>query len=548
MGSTMDLDAWESRFGPVLASDERPAPNAAPSGEKRVTAASPSRSTSTAPVASAGTAAGPSASSSATESGRAWAASERRIGAKTLAALGVEFGTVFFPQLDGRADAIVFRFRGGWKARAIPDKAFVSGKGLVVSFWNEEAVLASAPATVFITEGELDACALVEAGIQPDQVLSVPGGAREKPAGAELRGYAYVETALKAGLHRTKKFVWCGDADGPGRSLRADMAKILGAARFWFVDWPEGCKDANDMLRADGPRDLLDRVTEGALQWPVEGLFRLAELPEPAPLTLWHPGFEQWGDRVMLAPRTLSVVTGNPGHGKTKLWQQIWFQVVRGHQVAACIASFETIAKPHIRRQLRTLRTGLLERDLTEEEKRAADHWINEWYVFLVHPERRPSLTWFLDMAEVAVVRHGCRIVQLDPWNRLEASRGRDETETEYIGRCLRELHAFAQDLNCHVQIVAHPAKMGSERRGRAPELEDISGSRNWENMVDQGFVVHRPKLFEGGARCTEADFYQRKARFEALGYPCWLPMRLDTSIERFVPSGLAAPATTPQR
>jgi twinkle protein len=54
--------------------------------------------------------------------------------------------------------------------------------------------------------------------------------------------------ALKAGLSKVKKFVWCGDMDGPGRSLRSDMAKILGVARFWFVDWPEGCKDANDVL------------------------------------------------------------------------------------------------------------------------------------------------------------------------------------------------------------------------------------------------------------------------------------------------------------
>jgi twinkle protein len=108
---------------------------------------------------------------------------------------------------------------------------------------------------VFITEGELDACALVEAGIPANEVLSVPNGAVEKPADEperEARGYAYVLEALKAGLSKVKKFVWCGDMDGPGRSLRSDMAKILGVARFWFVDWPEGCKDANDYLKTDG--------------------------------------------------------------------------------------------------------------------------------------------------------------------------------------------------------------------------------------------------------------------------------------------------------
>jgi twinkle protein len=170
----------------------------------------------------------------------------------------------------------------------------------------------------------------------------------------------------------------------------------------------------------------------------------------------------------------------------------------------------------------------MLEKDLSDDEKAKADAWIDDRYLFLVHPDQRPTLDWFLDMAEVAVVRHSARIIQVDPWNRLEASRTRDESETEYIGRCLRALHGFAHDMNCHVQVLAHPAKMEGARRGQAPGLEDISGSKNWENMVDQGFVVHRPEIFDGTNRKTEAHLLHRKARFEELGYPCKLKMDFD--------------------
>ena len=156
-----------------------------------------------------------------------------------------------------------------------------------------------------------------------------------------------------------------------------------------------------------------------------------------------------------------------------------------------------------MRRTLRTLHSGVLEYQMDDQQRRAADDWIGEHYLFLQHPDQRPSLEWFLDTAEVAVVRHGARIVQIDPWNRLEAARGKDESETDYIGRCLRTLHGFANDLNCHVQIVAHPSKMGQERRTQPPLLEDISGSKNWDNMPDQGFAVHRPKVFDAG---SEAD------------------------------------------
>jgi twinkle protein len=303
------------------------------------------------------------------------------------------------------------------------------------------------------------------------------------------------------------------------------MVRLLGAARFWFVDWPEGSKDANDFLISDGPDALRELVSEGALQWPIEGIYRLDELPEPAPLTLWNPGFPEWERKVLLAPRTLSVVTGHPGHGKSTLMGQIWFQVIRDYALTGCFASFETRPKPHMRRQLRTLLIGKLEKHMSEEEKAKADRWINERYLFLAHADQRPTLEWFLDMAEVAVVRHGARIIQLDPWNRLEDQRGRDESKTDYIGRCLRTLHAFAHDMNVHVQIIAHPAKMDSGRRGRPPELEDISDSKHWDNMVDQGFVVHRPEIFDGGERKTKAEFYCKKARFEELGFPCVLDL-----------------------
>jgi twinkle protein len=454
-----------------------------------------------------------------------WFREERGISPETLAQLGVASGTTYFPEANGKHKAVFFAYAEGWKARSWPAKAFVSGGGFKRSFWNLDRVLQAKSDTVFIVEGELDACALVEVGIPVSQVLAAHG-AKDKPTigdPKEIAGYDYVADALQAGLSKVKKFVWCGDSDDAGRILRDDMVKLLGPARFWFVDWPDGVKDANGMLLSDGREAVRELIQDGALPWPVSGLYRLSDLPEPAPMVLWEPGFPEWERKVMLAPRTLSVVTGHPGHGKTALWNQIWFNVVDTYQIQFCGASFETRPKPHIRRQLRTLLMGKLERDMSDDERARADRWINDRYLFLVHPDQRPNLEWFLDMAEVAVIRHNARIVQIDPWNRLEGSRSGNESETDYIGRCLRTLHQFANDMNCHVQILAHPSKMENQRRGQPPMLEDISGSKNWDNMVDQGFVVHRPKMFEKGEMKTEAAFYCRKARFDELGHPCKL-------------------------
>ena len=234
----------------------------------------------------------------------------------------------------------------------------------------------------------------------------------------------------------------------------------------------------------------------------------------------------------------MSIVTGQGGHGKSVLFGQIWYNVVRRYGVPAAIASFETQPKPHMRRQLRTLYTGLLEMHQSPQMQKEADEWINEYYLFFAHPEQTPTIEWWLDMAEIAVVRHGAKIIQADPWNRFEESRGQKESETDYIRRCLRTIHVFAQDMNVHVQIIAHPAKMGSERRNSAPMLEDISGSKHFENMTDSGVSIHRPdigKNYPDGKRNTDVDFYHRKARFDALGYPCKLKLRLDLQSGRFV-------------
>lgn len=470
------------------------------------------------------------------DSAASWAHS-RGLSRETLASLPVASGLVWFPDLGRKSEGLFFRYEQGWKARSFPDKSFVAGGNFKPSFWNIEQVLQAAPGTVFITEGECDAASLVEAGLSAAQVLSVPTGARksnEDPR--QARAYGYVLEALAKGLGKTKRFVWCGDDDDAGLSLRADMLRILGAARFYYVTWPEGIKDPNDMLTKDGAGALRSLVTDGALPWPQAGLYRLSELPEPPPLTIWKTSLEPFEGRIHFAPKTLSVCTGNPGHGKSLMFCQIFFDLIRNHGLRACIASFETRPKPHIRRQLRTLLTNKLEMEMSDSELAQADDWINDRYLFLNHPDQRPTLEWLLECAETAVVRHGVRIIQIDPWNRLEAMRDGKETETEYILRCLRAMYVFAQDMDCLFQVVVHPAKMDGSRRGHPPTLEDCSGSRNWENIIDQGFVIHRPQMFEGTERKTEAAIYHRKARFEELGFTCKILLRYDLATRKYIP------------
>lgn len=467
----------------------------------------------------------------------AWAAG-RGISISTLERFGARSGTAFFPTLGRRSEAIFFPYfdQGemvNWKAAAFPDKGFVSQKNGKLCLFNIDRVIRSP--ILYITEGEWDACAMVEAGFGVDQVVAVPG-AQQTKEGSSSRGYAYIEEALARGLSEVKKVVYVGDADGPGLILRQDLMRIFGPARYHYLDWPAGIKDANDFLKAYGPDALHDYVLKRTREWPVAGLYFMSELPEPPPLTLWKPGFPEWENKVHIAPQTLSVVSGHPGSGKTQVMIQIMTRICQQYDIRAAVASFETRPKPHHRRSIRQVIHGQREATLTPEQIAYADSWINEHFLWIQQADQKPTFEWLLDVAEVAVVRHGARFIQIDPWNKLEHNCPTDISKTDYVGRCLDAALDFARDMNAHVQIIAHPSKMDSRRRGQPPELEDISDSKNWDNRVDQGFVVHRPRFFdESGNRVTDAHFYVRKSRYEELGYPCKLNIRFDLDRGIFV-------------
>lgn len=469
-------------------------------------------------------------------------AEERKISESTLAALGVDSDIKRMGNGEN-TEVIAFPYRRGsrvvaTKFRALDSKDFMQTKDPELRFWNLDAVLKSDMREVIITEGEMDALALVEAGCERDQVVSVPNGApmRSSDSPDEMDRYRYVAAGLKEGLARAKRFIIAVDADGPGLALRQDLVRLLGAARCYFIDWPDGVKDANEFLIRFGGEDLRMYVTEGAKEWPIEGLYRLSELPEQAPLEIWKPGFLEWESKLHFAAKTVGVVTGYPGSGKTVLTMQIWYQICRDYGIKAAVATFETRPKPHQRKNLRQFMHGKPQAELTDEEVSTADRWIDEHIFWMVHPNRKPSLKWLLDTAEVAVVRHNARVIQIDPWNKLEANRPQGMSETDYIGQCIDECLDFANDLNVHMQILAHPAKPADpQARRHAPVLYDIAGSAHWNNKVDQGLSVHRPVLFEDGQRKTEATLHVLKSRFEELGYPCKLNLDFRLSERRYV-------------
>jgi twinkle protein len=439
----------------------------------------------------------------------------------------------------GRVETVALPYQRGTsvvavKYRAIAGKAFKMRHGDELRFWNLDAVLSGDRKTVYIFEGEMDAMAAFEAGIPRPQILSVPNGAPQQSSDnpTDQDRYRYAISGLEEGLSAVERFILATDADGPGRALRQDLVNILGPARCWFIEWPGKMKDANELLVKGSPGELLDCLESEAQEWPIDGLFRLSQIPEPPPLTTWEPGFPEWGSKLRFAPSTLCVLTGHPGQGKTTIAAQIVFNICHRYGVKAAIASFETNAKPHHRRNIRRFMFGKW--NPNDEECVAADRWNDEHLLWISHPQRRPTFRWFMDLAEVAVIRHGVKVIVLDPWNKVEGDRPDTVRETDWIRDRLNEMLDFARNFGVLMLVLCHPAKGDQRTRDRRPELEDIAGSKHWDNIPDQGLSIYRPKVFDKGERKTDAQLFHLKARFEELGHECRLDIRYDLNTGRF--------------
>lgn len=367
--------------------------------------------------------------------------------------------------------------------------------------WNHDSLIEAPEGSTFIiTEGEWDAMAAMMAGHK--FVLSVPNGASgdptEGPIDPETDRFKYIWRSREL-LDRVGTFILATDGDEPGRILAAELARRLGPERCKFIEYPWGAskplKDLNEVLLDFGVTGVAE-LLNSAKPYPVKGLFRLSDFPDPGPMPIIPIGISGLSDMVNIVPGTLTVLTGYPGQGKTSLSMVIVANMLR-QKIAVCLGTFETMPRPVLQRRLRACILQCGEYQIPAARIPEADKLIDEHLSIIaqmVGEDDEMSLEDILERARIAVLRDGAKVLLLDPWNEIEHKRRHDESETDYIGRAIRAIKHFMRQYQVAVWIVAHPSKPGmGESKKKIPGLTDISGSMNWANKPDYGVVCARP-------------------------------------------------------
>jgi twinkle protein len=454
------------------------------------------------------------------ESALKWFAS-RGISREVLERNNVSFGTVYFPQIEDESSAIRFPFyRDG---EIINVKSRDGRKNFRMEGGAERLLykIDDISETTVIVEGEIDALSVEQSGMRA--CVSVPDGA---PA-ANTKDYSSKFSFLAdERLEKVKHWIIAVDNDEPGKKLEEELARRLGIEKCLRVTWPQGCKDANDVLVKMGASVLHDCITQ-AKPYPVEGIFSILDVAENVDV-LYRDGLPKgqstgWlsvDDYYRVLPGLWTLVTGIPGHGKSEWLDGLCVNLaaVSGWSIAVFSAENQPL-EFHVSKLVekylgKPFNDGPTER-MTEAELAKAKQWVGDHFYFIYPAE--PTLDSILDRAKVLVTRYGIRGLVIDPWNEIQHERADGVSETEHISLSLSKVRRFARSHNVHVWIVAHPKQLHKEKDGDypVPTPYDVSGSAHWRNKADQCITIWRDQQRE---ESREVFVHVQKVRFKWTG------------------------------
>lgn len=435
----------------------------------------------------------------------------------------VGHGSAYFPQVEEERTCVLFPYRRGGDVVNVKyrtgDKLFRMEGGCERVLYGLDDI----DKMLVWVEGEMDKLSMEVAGYT--SCVSVPDGAPAPDSKSYESKFDFLDAPE---IGRASTHLIAVDNDAPGLRLRDELVRRLGPDKCLIVDWPDGCKDANDVLVKLGPNHLITCV-QNAREMPIEGAHEVTDYMDAINRVYEHgiPGGISTGWRGIDAfyrprPGDVTVITGAPNSGKSEWLDALMINMARAHGWRFAVFSPEQGSpEEHVAKLLekfigKPFNRGPRER-INATEKDIGTTWLRE-HVILLDPEE-PSLSHLLETAKHLVLRRGVRGVILDPWNEIETARPEGVTETEHIGQSLRMIRRFARQHQVKVWIVAHPKQLQKDpKTGQYPVVGpyEISGSANWHNKPDVCISIWRERNPEKAT--TEVEVHVQKVKSKYAG------------------------------
>jgi len=364
---------------------------------------------------------------------------------------------------------------------------------------------------IIIVEGEMDCLAIHSAGVLG--ATSVPSGANKGS-----NNLNYIENCWDT-IQSKKKIVLALDNDEAGQGLKAELLRRFGSnPNVYIAEWPEGCKDANDVLINHGAAEL-KKCLRGAKQVPAEGIVSLDDVMDkliqlkqggiPRGDMLGYPEF----DRIFSWKKDeMTILTGAPNSGKSAFLDQCMSLLAQNNDWKFGIISME---KPNVELHIAELMQRTLGKtfwnEMTLEEIHAYREYFNDRFKFLEVDKNELTVDHLISKAKEMVGRYGIDCFVVDNWSFVELKMPKyGDSRTNHIGDSLTKFKIFKEKYKCAVIIVAHTRKLSKDSQGNVDVagMYDIAESAHFANKADNVIVVYRN--FNTGL----VDIYTKKVRW----------------------------------
>lgn len=443
----------------------------------------------------------------------------RGIERSTLEEFKITNATEWMPKAKKEVDTVCFNyFLNGElvnvKYRA-ENKDFKLVKDAELVFYNIDSI--KGRDYVVITEGEIDCLSVKQSGAKA--VVSVPNGAAKG-----VQKLDYLETCFDL-FRDVKTIVLFTDNDEPGITLRDELARRFGYERCFLVEYPEGCKDANDVLLSHG-KEMIGSMLARATEFPMEGIISMSDMYGDIKKFYTHGypqgakvGIPEFDEYISFMLGQFTTITGIPGSGKSEFTDYMMMQAAKTHGWSFGVCSFENQPSSLHATKLMEKYAGKSFANrfnpydrMSSSQFDEAIKFVEDHFHFINLSQVEVTLEGILAKARELVGRRDIKGLLIDPWNYLEHKLG-EKSETQYINECLTTLKAFALTNKIHIFLIAHPTKLQKEGgKYVVPTLYNISGSAHFFNKTDNGITVYRN--FDSNT----VDVYIQKVRYSWLG------------------------------
>ena len=377
------------------------------------------------------------------------------------------------------------------------DKKFRQSPNAKSTLYNYDNIYKSE--TVIFVEGEVDVLSLAETGF--NNATSLPNGAPKeaKFEKNDLRFKALENCELMA-----TKIILFTDNDQSGKALHKELLHRFGKDICWYVNIPQGFKDANEVLVKQGPVKLKELI-DNAIPYPIDGLYtannyhsQIHDLYDGNFIRPVEIGMKGLDDIYKIMTGTFHTITGIPNHGKSIFLDQILLNLAKNKGWKFAVFSPEHSTAMHIRRLvqmyiMKPFDEGLGNR-MDKTELNQALEFIHEHFYFIETRESVPEIELILEIAKSSIFKFGINGLIIDPYNEISATRKGNQREDEHIRDFISMCKRYARVYEIVVWVVAHPTKLPKANDGSylPPTAYDISGAAHWHNQADAVLTIHR--------------------------------------------------------